>query len=403
MIRSSSHSIKFTNAKKLQEYRNFIEEYRTLVGKYVNILWTMKDNVPKYIDAKIIQSITTKVEFDARIRQCAATQASGMVRAVLAKRKKQLHKLKQLQREGKSTHYLQRKLDTTPVTKPNTSNINVELTARLNNRKDGDHFDEFVEITQIGNKRKFRIPINHTQVSRKWERLGKQVGSIRLCWNCIVLFYEVENKKCCGSKIVGADQGQTTCLSLSDKQVTKKNKDGHDLSTIQEILCRKKKGSKGFRRAQAHRKSYINWSLKQLNFENIKEVRLEKLCNLRKGKRSSRKLSHWTYTLIKDKLIMLSETKGFRVKEQDNKFRSQRCSSCGWVHKSNRKGKTFKCNHCGFTADSDLNAASNHEANLIEVPIVVCQQKLNRTTGFYWLNDEIVVGQEHTVPVPNKE
>jgi len=123
------------------------------------------------------------------------------------------------------------------------------------------------------------------------------------------------------------------------------------ISKIQDILSRKKKGSCGFRRAQEHRKNYINWSLNQLDFNNVKEIRLEKIVNIRKGKRNSRKLSHWTYTLIKRKLIGLSEDKGFIFVEQDNKFRSQRCSSCGFVHKSNRLAKTFKCKstNCGFT------------------------------------------------------
>jgi transposase len=159
------------------------------------------------------------------------------------------------------------------------------------------------------------------------------------------------------------------------------------------MLSRRKKGSKSFRQAQSHRKNYINWSLNQLNFFNVKEIALEKLCNVRKGKKSSRYLSHWTYTLIKEKLFRLSEDKGFVLIEQDNKFRSQRCSSCGWTHKSNRKGKTFKCLHCGFVTDSDLNAASNHEVILEGLSPQVWRQHLNRTEGFYWQ----VVGDERIV------
>lgn len=150
---------------------------------------------------------------------------------------------------------------------------------------------------------------------------------------------------------------------------------------------------KGFKRAQDHRKNYINWSLNQLNFSNIKEVGLEKIRNIRRGKKSNRYLTHWTYTLIKDKLIRLSEDKGFVLIEQENKFMSQRCSACGWTHKSNRKGKTFKCGNCDFKGDSDLNAASNHEVELVELSPQVWQQHLNRTSGFYWaaVSDEPIV------------
>ena len=184
---------------------------------------------------------------------------------------------------------------------------------------------------------------------------------------------------------------------MSDDQTTIKNKHGHDFASIAKIICRKKKGSKAFRKAQSHRKNYINWSLNQINFNNIKTLKLEKLKNLRKGKNKGRFLSHWTYTLIKEKLVRLSEDKGFIFSEQDNKFRSQRCSSCGWTHKSNRKGKTFKCLHCETEFDSDLNAASNHEVELPDVE-AMWQEHTNRTTGFFWLPTGIIIGQERIVP-----
>ena len=76
---------------------------------------------------------------------------------------------------------------------------------------------------------------------------------------------------------------------------------------------------------------------------------------------------------------------------------SQRCSQCGYTHKSNRKGKTFKCLHCDFIGDSDLNAASNHAIELFELPILVWQQHINRTTGFYWFVDKYVVDDERIV------
>ena len=97
-------------------------------------------------------------------------------------------------------------------------------------------------------------------------------------------------------------------------------------------------------------------------------------------------MTHWFYTLIRDKLISLSETKCFCFKEVNNEFRSQRCSSCGWVRKSNRKGKTFNCDLCGFTTDSDLNAASNLLIDLFEIPFWVRSKKINRQ-GFYWNHD----------------
>jgi len=40
-------------------------------------------------------------------------------------------------------------------------------------------------------------------------------------------------------------------------------------------------------------------------------------------------------------------------------YTSQRCSGCGYKHKSNRKNENFVCLHCKFSADSDVNGAWN--------------------------------------------
>lgn len=44
-------------------------------------------------------------------------------------------------------------------------------------------------------------------------------------------------------------------------------------------------------------------------------------------------------------------------------YTSQACSRCGHIHpikgKSYRNGKSFKCGHCGFEHDADINAALN--------------------------------------------
>jgi len=409
MIRSVQHSIKFTNKNKLKELNSFIEQYTLMVKKYVNLLWNNdKFSSNSTLDNSTCQLILTNVSNDSRIRQCSAKQATSIVRGETTKRRKQLYKLKELQKEGKNTLYLQRKIDKRTLTKPEIKNLNIELDSRFIDFQESDkHFNLFVRITQIGNKREIIIPIKFNKCTNKWMKEGKLKPSIRINKKSLTLYFEIEEpeKKEKGS-IIGADQGLLTCLSLSDGQVTKINNHGYDLNKITKVLSRRKKGSNGFQRTQEHRKNYINWSINQLNFDNVKQVNLEKLMNVRKGKNNGRMLSHWTYTLIKNKLVNLSEEKGFLLIEQDNKFRSQRCSLCGWVHKSNRKGKTFKCTNtnCGFTTDSDLNAASNHEVELYEIfkEHKVCLEHLNHSTGFFWLKDKIVLGQELIVPDTQK-
>ena len=226
---------------------------------------------------------------------------------------------------------------------------------------------------------------------------------VRISEDTLHLIYEVPNKNVSGSQIVGADQGLVTALTLSNGATTLSCPHGHNLQTIQAKLARKQKGSNGFRRTQEHRKNYIHWSLNQLNFKDVKEVRFEKIKHLRRGERSSRYMSHWRYTLIKDKLVRLSEEEGFLFREVANEFRSQRCSQCGWVRKSTRKGKTFRCGKCGFITDADLNAASNLKLDLFEIQWWVRLSQINRK-GFFWTSDGLFdEGREPIVPVTIKD
>ena len=386
-IRSSKHNLSETNKDKLRLYQQLRQDYQQMVYFYVNYLWNNNPlSCPNLLPSNICNLITTRT---ARLRQCAAKQACSMIHAATKKRQKQLFKLKQLQQENKDTKKLQSKINKFPLIKPNCNNVNPELDSRFVNFKESNnHFDLFVNIKNIGN-----LPVNYTKVSNKWKKQGQIKQAIRLLPNSIILIYEIEKETRTKGKDIGIDQGYLTTASLSNQETTTKNKDGYDLENICEVLSKRKKGSKGFKRTQEHRKNYVNWSINQLNFNNVKKLKLEKLVNLRLSKRVSRRMSHFAYTLIKQKFIRLSEEKGFLFVEQDNKFRSQRCSKCGWTHKVNRKGKTFKCSKCGYCTDADLNAASNHEPELVELPEKVWLQHLNRTTGFYWF-EEGVVGYE---------
>ena len=164
IIRCNTVTIKYTNQGKLETLTNFIDRYTNMVNKFCNIIWNNGFDTPKLLDNSLCQKITTEVNFDSRIRQCAAKQASSIMRAVTSKRRKQLYKLKQLQQEGKDVKYLQRKIDKTIITKPKINNLNVELDSRFVDFQEGDkEFDLFVRIKQIGNKEEIIIPIKYNK------------------------------------------------------------------------------------------------------------------------------------------------------------------------------------------------------------------------------------------------
>ena len=412
MIRSSSHSLKFCNTGKQQRVAALVDEYRRLLQVIIDDFWDNGNDEMGFhpsrneLNLQSLISNSKLKEYDtwlsARMRQACGKQAIMQLKAAVAKRRKQLYVLKKLQRQNEPVRHLQSKIDRQPLVKPTAHGAKLELDSRFVDIENNDEGFTFIRISSIGNREQIRIPIKETKVSNKWNRKGKRKPSIRLSKNKLHQMFEIEKVEKTGTEVLGADQGLANVLSLSNGVATTRCAHNHNLQTIQKKLSRKKKGSKAFARAQAHRKNYTNWSLNQLNFNDCKELRLEKVQNLRRGRRSSRYLSHWTYALIKDKLTQLAETEGFVLRQVPNEFRSQRCSSCGWVRKANRKGKTFKCSACGFTADADLNAASNLKLDLFQVPYWVRQKKINRH-GFFWKPDGLFTdGQEPIVPAAQR-
>ena len=176
----------------------------------------------------------------------------------------------------------------------------------------------------------------------------------------------------------------------------------HNYNEVCDKIARRQKGSKGFKRAQAHRKNLINQAVNLLSeifgFEDdVAEVRLEKLRRLGDGKKKSRKLQAFNYADLRHKLERKCQETNVKLSEAEtsNAYRSQRCSLCGFVHKKNRlnggEELRFKCIKCGYTADADINSAKS-EAQVANLPPIYVNRQnrkrypsLAKTTGFYWL------------------
>ena len=146
------------------------------------------------------------------------------------------------------------------------------------------------------------------------------------------------------NKIVGIDQGQrklftavavetivttvgtySTCgneineKTLKETDLTSKLHN-HTYNGICDKIARRQKGSKGFKRAQEHRKNLINQAVNLLSeifgFEDdVTEVRLEKLRRLGEGKKKSRKLQAFNYADLRHKLER-------KCQERSNKCRA---------------------------------------------------------------------------------
>lgn len=77
------------------------------------------------------------------------------------------------------------------------------------------------------------------------------------------------------------------------------------------------------------------------------------------SRRMNRLVQNCGRSVVATKLADLAERFGIVSEEVDPAYTSQRCSSCGHVHPSNRSGDRFVCRRCGLTLHADVNAARN--------------------------------------------
>ena len=98
-IRSTTHSLKFANAGKRYAVAAFLSGFRKVVVVYEVVLWCcareccpgkMLDVEHDYLDVPSMISTTDipiETKLSGRALKCAATQACGMVKAALRRRK----------------------------------------------------------------------------------------------------------------------------------------------------------------------------------------------------------------------------------------------------------------------------------------------------------------------------
>ena len=379
---STRHSYSFANTEKRERLASFVAEYNRVCLFAIDFLWEHLEEdlkVSKYPDYK---EIPIESSLARRAFQCAVNQAGAIIRGAVEKQKRRLWV-----RKNKNPNVKDVK-----IKKPALSFIAPQLNANcLDFEEDSEgHFEGFVRVSSIGKEfgSNIKIPINKSSQYNKWkkERSANLCGSLKLFRGRFQLAWDWERTPHAqGSKVLGMDQGLKTVCTLSDGQKTPDFcPHGHSLQSILEKLSEKKKGSVGFQKTVAHRKNFVHWSVNQLNFQGVKEVRLEKVVNVRLGKSSSRIMSHWCNPEIRDKIKRRCEELEVPVVEQSCAYRSQRCSQCGQVRKANRKGKVYQCKNCGSVLDADLNAALNHEQDLTPIPFAFLGQKLNLKDGFFW-------------------
>ena len=403
MTRSSKTSLKFANPSKQIALQSIISEYSKLTQSIIDTIWTQAGPIPALLPANITNELKQQTWLSARMIQCAAKQASAIVRGTQAKQKKRLFLIAKLKSQGKlkQARKLERLCNAAVTSKPTLdgSLVPMELDRRFirfDFTPETVAFDSWITITSVGDKKKLVLPFKKTKhIQKLIDKGGIMAPGARITAKNITLMFEFKDKEpqephpqeVPKEMIAGLDIGVKSCISVSysDGSFHQVSEDAHgwSLDKISDKLSRKTKDSGAFHRAQTHRTNFINWSINQVDFHGIRELRIEGIRNLRLRKRVSRKLSHFVYREIFDRLGMKAEEADVLLSEVSPAYTSQRCSVCGWTRRSNRKGKQFKCGKCGFTADADLNASVNIRLDLKPIGKKERLKRLNRT-GFYW-------------------
>jgi IS605 OrfB family transposase len=100
-------------------------------------------------------------------------------------------------------------------------------------------------------------------------------------------------------------------------------------------------------------------------------IALEKLSGIRQNARLRKKqrkdLYKWNFSQFEQFLTYKANARGISVEYVDARYTSQKCSTCGHISRSNRQSQAiFKCKHCGFSLNADLNASRNIRQNYLD-------------------------------------
>jgi putative transposase len=100
-------------------------------------------------------------------------------------------------------------------------------------------------------------------------------------------------------------------------------------------------------------------------------IALEDLSGIRQGARLRKKqrkdLHKWNFFQFEQFLTYKAAARGITVEYVDARYTSQKCSVCGYISRSNRQSQAvFKCKHCGFSLNADLNASRNIRQNHLD-------------------------------------
>lgn len=337
ITRSSKTTLKFLTQKKRVILYEVMDEYSRLVNLFISMFWDKNFKI-----SDLTKEITNLPEswLSARMRQCAAREALGMVAGA---RNKAIAKGEDPIR---------------PVHTGKKMILSAQIVAIENGR---NSFDLWLVLSSIGNNIKLYIPLKRHR-HFNWFSEWKISNTVIIHRNYVQFSFEKETgtKKTEGQSI-GVDVGINHLLATSEKQLI-----GSDVRSLINIIKRKKQNSRAYIRAKKTLSYYLHKVVKDsLHWKELWLVVVEKLKDLKKGKQPDRgktfrkTLSNWNYGELLNIIQMRCEENRVFFRSINPYKTSQACPSCSHIERGNRVGENFRCLKCGYSEHADIVGSFN--------------------------------------------
>lgn len=346
MIRTVNIHVTHLTARKQAQIDALCQAYRAAVNFYIQSLW----ETPGKLDKQTLDRLPLeKTRLSARYRGSALKQALGIVIST--------------RRALKAT----KKWGTCPVYIGN-----IPLCSMFVDIQPGrGSFDYVLRLATLNSGHRTLIPFNsHRRLNHWLKQPGAQLkNACQLNERGIKLFVELPDlPPVSEGRIIGVDAGMHKLIMTSDNSSL-----GTEFKVVSSKLRRRRPGSRNFRQTLTERNQLINRTVNGLPWSELKVIGMEDLKNLKRGKKASRgkafrkALAPWTYAKLLNRIeVKALENRVLPVRVPPA-YSSQECPTCGMVSKLNRRGESFACVRCSYTADADYVGAVNILARTLQI------------------------------------
>jgi transposase len=324
--------LKFANASKIKKLQHVLQEYSRVVNIFVDRFW---DDCPNKMELLASRIAIDDSWLCANLRKTAAREAIDLITTV-------------------KKHPKQHKKPKHAGTSMRLSRDNAQF--RLSDKTAA--FDAWLHLCGIGQSTIIDLPIKLHKQWHKWNAVGRLLNSFVVSPDFVQFAFEIDvGPKLPPTSCIGLDTGINTLATLSTGEQL-----GTDLKDKINVVLRKKRGSKGYKRAVRTLRQRMDEVAKKAT-DGISLLVVENLSGIKTSRRLSRNtrrlVSNWQLGHWFQRLEKACQEKNVSFRTVPPYKTSQICQSCGHVDQRNRHNQKFLCRKCGFADNADINAAKN--------------------------------------------